>query len=169
MRGVLVVEDDHDDGRALGRLFRDEREGPVLHGAATEGLGVDVGALLDLERALARDGLRVALAQDEEVVGVLQFLRQARALRVEAQSHAEGNGQSLQRLHQMLEPEDARETYSGDTRLSLSLSLSLACVPYSRSLVGEKRTLVNQTWRSISARPRPLRRPETRAADGTST
>ena len=69
MRRVLVVKDDHDDGRgALGIpsiVSRDEREGTVLERAAGEALCVQVAHLLDLKCALVGDGLGKALAQNE--------------------------------------------------------------------------------------------------------
>ena len=73
--GLLVLEDgggvggvlggDADDGEGLV----DEGVGAVLHLAGGVAFGVDVGDLLELERAFEGDGVVDAAAEEEEVVG----------------------------------------------------------------------------------------------------
>jgi hypothetical protein len=50
----------------------DERVGPVFHLAGGVSFGVDVGDLLELERALQRNGEVDAAAQEEEILGAEQ-------------------------------------------------------------------------------------------------
>ena len=59
---VVARGDGHD-----GHVLVDERDGAVLHLAGGIALGVDVGDLLQLERALEGDGVVDAAAQVEEV------------------------------------------------------------------------------------------------------
>jgi hypothetical protein len=61
--GSLVAM--HDDGEG----FVDEGVGAVLHLAGGVAFGVDVGDLLELERAFEGDGEVDAAAEEEEVVG----------------------------------------------------------------------------------------------------
>ena len=61
---VLVLHGDRDDRHALV----DQRDGAVLHLAGGVALGVDVADLLELERALHRDGVLQAAAEEEEVL-----------------------------------------------------------------------------------------------------
>ena len=71
---------------ALGRVVRgqhhhrqilvDQRVGPVLHFAGGIAFGVDVGDLLQLERAFERDREMNAAAEEQEVGGAEQFARQ---------------------------------------------------------------------------------------------
>ena len=62
----VVYGGDHDQGRAFG----DEGVGAVLQLAAGVAFGVEVGGLLELERAFAGDGVVDAAAEEEEVLGV---------------------------------------------------------------------------------------------------
>ena len=62
--GSLVAM--HDDGEGLV----DEGVGAVLHLAGGVAFGVDVGDLLELERAFEGDGVVDAAAEEEEVAGV---------------------------------------------------------------------------------------------------
>ena len=61
-----VLRGDADDGEG----FVDEGVGAVLHLAGGVALGVDVGDLLELERAFEGDGVVDAAAEEEEVVDV---------------------------------------------------------------------------------------------------
>mmetsp|Transcript_33477 Transcript_33477/g.57371 ORF Transcript_33477/g.57371 Transcript_33477/m.57371 type:complete len:248 (+) Transcript_33477:195-938(+) len=103
LHGVLVVQHKADDrGRTeLAVWAVDQREGSVLERTARVALRVDVRALLNLESAFVRDGLTVALAQDEEVLLVFDPRRHLLHLRPDAVRHAEGDGQALQRLEQL--------------------------------------------------------------------
>ena len=73
--GLLVLEDGGGVGRVLGgddddgEGLVDEGVGAVLHLSGGVALGVDVGDLLELERALEGDGVVDAAAEEEEVVG----------------------------------------------------------------------------------------------------
>ena len=58
------------------RLLVNQRDRPVLHFRRGITLGVDVGNLLELERAFERDGKGVAAAEEEEVVGLRIFQRE---------------------------------------------------------------------------------------------
>ena len=49
-------------------MLVDEGDGAVLHLAGGIALGVDIGDLLELERALEGDGVVDAAAQEEEVL-----------------------------------------------------------------------------------------------------
>ena len=53
----------------------DERDRPVLHLAGGIALGVDVGDLLELERAFERDRIVDAAAQEQEVGAAVEPLR----------------------------------------------------------------------------------------------
>ena len=55
-------------------------------------------ALFDLERALEHDGLAVALAEDEQVLGVAELGRDGLALVAQPQRHAERYREPLERL-----------------------------------------------------------------------
>ena len=74
--GLLVLEDAGGVGGVLsgdayyGQGFVDEGVGAVLHLAGGVAFGVDVGDLLELERAFEGDGVVDAAAEEEEVVGV---------------------------------------------------------------------------------------------------
>ena len=61
--GVLGGDADYGEG------FVDEGVGAVLHLAGGVAFGVDVGDLLELERAFEGDGVVDAAAEEEEVVG----------------------------------------------------------------------------------------------------
>ena len=84
--GLLVLEDGGWVGRVLGgddndgEGLVDEGVGAVLHLAGGVALGVDVGDLLELERALQRDGVVDAAAEEEEVVGGVEGAGENRAL-----------------------------------------------------------------------------------------
>jgi hypothetical protein len=95
---VHIVQDEADDGRGpvrpLGPL--DEREGAVLERAPAVSLGVQVAHLLDLQGPLHGDALAVALAQQEEVLGVLELGRDGLALRPQTHRHAHADRQALQ-------------------------------------------------------------------------
>ena len=73
--GLLVLEDGGGVGRVLGgddddgKGLVDEGVGAVLHLSGGVAFGVDVADLLELERALERDGVVDAAAEEEEVVG----------------------------------------------------------------------------------------------------
>ena len=73
--GLFVLEDAGGVGGVLGgdaddgEGFVDEGVGAVLHLAGGVAFGVDVGDLLELERAFEGDGVVDAAAEEEEVVG----------------------------------------------------------------------------------------------------
>ena len=54
--------------KTVGQVLADERDGAVLHLGGGVALGVDVGDLLELERALERDGEEREAAEEEEVL-----------------------------------------------------------------------------------------------------
>ena len=64
------------------QLLVDQGVGPVLHLAGRISLGVDVGDLLQLERAFESDGEMHAAAQEEEIGGVVQLAAQRLVHRV---------------------------------------------------------------------------------------
>ena len=101
---------------------------------------MQVGALLDLERALVRDRLSVALrararerlysragcctrdwagashfAENEEVVALAQLLGDEFALVVQAEGHAERDRKALQRLEQRLLSKNTRAAPLSET------------------------------------------------------
>jgi hypothetical protein len=73
---VVIVEDDGDDrGRSiLPFLPFDQSKGAVFQGATTEALGMDVGNLFDLQSAFTSDGLRIAFAENKEMLLVQELL-----------------------------------------------------------------------------------------------
>jgi hypothetical protein len=71
------------DERHHRQVLVDQRDRPVLHLAGRVALGVDVGDLLELERALERDREVDAAAEEEEVARVLELPRQLVDLRLE--------------------------------------------------------------------------------------
>ena len=72
---MRIVGGEHDDRQ----LLIDQRVGTVLHFAGGIAFGVDVGDLLQLERAFERDGEMHAAAEEQEVGGAVQLA--CRALR----------------------------------------------------------------------------------------
>ena len=62
----LALRRDHDDRH----LLVDQRDRPVLHLAGRIALGVDVGDLLELERALHGDREHDAPPEEEEVLAL---------------------------------------------------------------------------------------------------
>ena len=68
-----VLGGDADDGEG----FVDEGVGAVLHLAGGVAFGVDVGDLLELERAFEGDGVVDAAAEEEEVARVVELLGRA--------------------------------------------------------------------------------------------
>ena len=79
----VIVRRDRDDRH----LLVDERDRPVLHLAGRVALGVDVGDLLQLERALERDRVVDPAAEEQEVAALVEPLRDLL-----------GHGFALQRL-----------------------------------------------------------------------
>ena len=90
--GLFVLEDaggvvgvlggDADDGERLV----DEGVGAVLHLAGGVAFGVDVGDLLELERAFEGDGVVDSAAEEEEVVGGVEEFGEVLALLVEGEA-----------------------------------------------------------------------------------
>ena len=76
----VVVGRDRDDRHPLV----DERDRPVLHLAGRIALGVDVGDLLELERAFERDRIVDAAAEEQEVGAVVEPLRDLARSRADA-------------------------------------------------------------------------------------
>ena len=74
--GVVGVLRGNADDR---KRFVDESVGAVLHLAGRVALGVDVGDLLELERALEGDGVMDAAAEEEEVAGGGEFFGELEA------------------------------------------------------------------------------------------
>jgi hypothetical protein len=75
--GVFGGDADYGEG------FVDEGVGAVLHLAGGVAFGVDVGDLLELERAFERDGVVDAAAEEEEVAGGGEGLGELAALVVD--------------------------------------------------------------------------------------
>ncbi len=76
----MVVGRHHDDGRALV----DQRDRAVFQLAGGVSLGVDVGDLLELERAFHGDRERLAAAEIEHVARLREFAGERLDLRLEA-------------------------------------------------------------------------------------
>ena len=79
-----------------------QRERPVLELARRVGLGVDVGDLLQLERALERDRIVQAAAEEQRVLLLREALRPGDDLRLEREHGAERLGQVAQLLQVLL-------------------------------------------------------------------
>ena len=80
---VEVAGGDADDGEGLV----DEGVGAVLHLAGGVAFGVDVGDLLELERAFEGDGVVDAAAEEEEVVDGIKDFSQLKTLIVDRAQH----------------------------------------------------------------------------------
>mmetsp|Transcript_9771 Transcript_9771/g.22976 ORF Transcript_9771/g.22976 Transcript_9771/m.22976 type:complete len:347 (+) Transcript_9771:137-1177(+) len=99
LRVGVVARRDDDDGHELV----DERDGAVLHLGRGVALGVDVGDLLKLERALEGHGEVEAPAQVEEVGGVPEDARHVEHLLLLLEHLAHLVGQRGERLELLLE------------------------------------------------------------------
>ena len=85
-----IVDDRH--------LLVDERDRPVLHLAGRIAFGVDVGDLLQLQRALERDRVVDAAAEVQEVGAVVEARRDLLDLRRDLQRLLEQQRQLQQRV-----------------------------------------------------------------------
>ena len=82
------------------QVLVDQRVGPVLHLAGRIAFGVDVGDLLQLERAFERDGEMHAAAEEEEIGGAVQLAAQGFVDGVVGEHGFELAGKAQQLLHQ---------------------------------------------------------------------
>lgn len=98
--GVVVVEDDEDDGHSL----RNEGKGAMLEGATRIALSVDVGDLLDLEGPLEGNRHGGPLAKHEHVLNLAGHEGLGNGLDLlvgtGAQAHADARRETMQRLRE---------------------------------------------------------------------
>eukprot|EP01135_Chromosphaera_perkinsii_P008173 Nk52_evm1s1172 gene=Nk52_evmTU1s1172 len=93
-----AVRGGDDDEHRLPRL--DQGDGPVLELAGGETLGMDVGDLLELERALHRGGVADVAAQEQHALGVDHVLGELLDLRGAVQHLLDLLGDLLEVAHQ---------------------------------------------------------------------
>ena len=83
-----------------GQLFVDQRVGAVLHLAGGVAFGVNVGNLLQLERALERDREMNAAAQEQKIGGAEKLAAQLFVNGIVREHGFELAGNAQQLLHQ---------------------------------------------------------------------
>jgi len=120
----LLVDGDADDRR----VGVQERDRPVLHLARRIALGVDVGDLLQLERALERDRVVDAAADVEEVLRLAILLRDPleQLLAREALADERGNGDEVAHELPPAVGVAATKTFTAQVALLSLLALKLA-------------------------------------------
>ena len=92
-----VARREHDDRHRLV----DQRDRPVLQFARRVALGVDVGELLQLQRAFERERIGGAAAEIEHVAGARELVRDLLELRLELQRLGEQAGRRDQFADQL--------------------------------------------------------------------
>ena len=100
----------------------------MLHLAGRIALGVDVRDLLQLERALERDRVVHAAAEEQEVRALVEALRDVLDLRLGAQRLLEVPRQLRERLADAGAPASARQRAARRPRCSASRSRATSCV-----------------------------------------